>query len=463
MVEPITAVLIGAGNRGKDVYGRYALTYPNNLHFVAVAEPNPIRRKKFAEEHNIPPKRRFTSWEELLSLDKLATAAVITTQDQLHTQPALAALEKGYHVLLEKPMATTLEECRQLVDTAEKVDRHLQICHVLRYTSFFSTIKQVIVRKLIGDVITIEHRENVSYWHMVHSYVRGNWRNSEESSPMILAKCCHDLDILYWLVDSRPMKISSFGTITHFTSDNAPKGAPQRCLDGCPVAESCSYYAPRIYINIIPILRIARKGGSRFIRFLAYLALDHPRVLNILKTVIPPIKSLAEYDGWPVSIISEDSSLKGRLEVLKNGPYGRCVYHCDNNVVDHQIVGIEFQNGVTANLTMHGHSHEEGRTIRIDGTKGTLIGEFMASGHRLVLYDHLSGKERTLLQTGLELGHGGGDEGLTRAFVQLLRQKNLQMDPLTSARASLESHLMAFAAEKSRISGKVVDMDEFRK
>ncbi|MFX0094714.1 MAG: Gfo/Idh/MocA family oxidoreductase, partial [Candidatus Hodarchaeota archaeon] len=266
----------------------------------------------------------------------------------------------------------------------------------------------------------------------------------------------------YWLVNSKPKKISSFGTLTHFTSANAPEGSSQHCLDGCLVSNTCKFYAPRIYIDIIPLIHVARKGGSSFIRFLAYLALEQPRIFKTLKSFIPSIRRLSDYEGWPVSTISEDTSQKGRYEVLKNGPYGRCVYKCDNDVVDHQIVGIDFENGVTANLTMHGHSHEEGRTIRIDGTKGTIIGEFTSSGVFLVLYDHLSGKKRIILRTRMQEGHGGGDEGQIQAFIQLLKEKNKQANPLTSARASLESHLMAFAAEESRVSGKTIFMDEFR-
>ncbi|MFX0094713.1 MAG: Gfo/Idh/MocA family protein, partial [Candidatus Hodarchaeota archaeon] len=192
MIKPVSAVLVGAGNRGRDIYGNYALRHPDELQFVAIAEPNSIRRMKFAESHRISPDRIFESWEKMFTLEKMATSAIIATPDQLHTQPTIAALEKGYHVLLEKPMATTPDECLKLANTAEKSKKHLQIAHVLRYTSFFSSIKEIITKGMIGGIITIEHRENVSYYHMAHSFVRGNWRNSHESSPMILAKCCHD-------------------------------------------------------------------------------------------------------------------------------------------------------------------------------------------------------------------------------------------------------------------------------
>ncbi|MCK4848135.1 MAG: Gfo/Idh/MocA family oxidoreductase, partial [Candidatus Heimdallarchaeota archaeon] len=268
----ISAVLCGAGNRGKDVYGVYALQHPKDIVFVAVAEPNPVRRNEFATAHNIESQRCFESWEELLEQPKMADVAFITTQDQLHTQPTLKALEMGYHVLLEKPMAATLEECLLLTKKADECELELRIAHVLRYTPFFRKIKDLISTGRIGDVITIDLRENVSYYHYAHSFVRGNWNNLVKSSPMILAKSCHDMDILYWLVGVPVKYISSFGSLLHFRSENAPSGASGRCL-GCPAATSCKYYAPRLYIDIVPLLHVVAKSKLRRDRIIAKLAL----------------------------------------------------------------------------------------------------------------------------------------------------------------------------------------------
>ena len=455
--------MIGAGNRGKDVYGNYALYNPQDLEFVAVAEPNPIRKDLFAQAHAIPQSNQYETWEDLLQ-SKIADAAFICTQDQMHSAPAIKALELGYDVLLEKPMATRLEECIQLANKAEEMNKQLRIAHVLRYAPFFQKVYEIIQSGKLGDIITIDHRENVSYWHMAHSFVRGHWAKEKSSSPMILAKSCHDLDILYWLVGCFPKKISSFGSLKYFTPENAPLGAKDRCLDGCTVADSCKYYAPRIYIDIIPLLRIAQLGGTGMVRFVANLALNRPKLFSRLKK-FPIFRQVTEYRDWPVSTITEDYTIKGKWEALSNGPYGRCVYFADNDVVDHQVTIIEFENGVTSTFTMHGFSHLEGRTIRIDGTQGTLIGEFLASGEKLILYDHFNETEKVIIgqkvDLDAEIGHGGGDIGLIKSFI-----RSLQLDseePLTSAKSSLESHIMAFAAEKARLTNSTIQMDEYKK
>jgi hypothetical protein len=249
---------------------------------------------------------------------------------------------------------------------------------------------------------------------MAHSFVRGNWRNSQIESPMILAKCCHDMDILFWNLG--PVgRLNSFGSLIHYRPESAPPGAPERCTDGCPVADECPWYAPRLYLH------------------------DHT--------------------GWPVSAISEDPSLDARRHALETGPYGRCIYHCDNDVVDHQTVNMEFKSGATGVLFMHGHSHEEGRTMRYDGTRATLRGKFgYGHGDAIEIHDHLTGCIERIDPQARTSGHGGGDVGVMAAFVKALHDPGTA---LTTARQSLESHLMAFAAEKARLDGSIVYMDDF--
>jgi len=424
MPKPITAVLIGAGNRGYYAYGPYALQHPDEIRFTAVVEPHDERRRRFADDHNIPPERQFRTWEDLYEKGQIADVLLNCTLDRMHLDSTLPALELGYDVFLEKPMANTLAGNVRLVQTAEKYGRLLMIGHVLRYTAFFSTLHAIIASGRLGRIITVEHRENVVYWHMAHSFVRGNWRNSQIESPMILAKCCHDLDILYWNLGP-VTRLNSFGSLIHYRPENAPPGAPQRCTDGCPVADDCPWYAPRIYL---------RDDG---------------------------------YTGWPISVISEDTSLEARRRALETGPYGRCVYHCDNDVVDHQTVNMEFANGATGVLFMHGHSYEEGRTMRYDGTRATLRGKF-GYGHddTIEIHDHLTGQVEQIDpqiradQHTLAAGHGGGDEGIMRAFVRAIRGKG---DQLTTSRESLESHLMAFAAEEARMKGSILYMDDYRR
>lgn len=459
MAQPIEAVLIGAGDRGYSAYGSYALAHPGEIRFVAVAEPHDVRRARFAQAHSIPPERRFRTWEDLLAQGQIADAALICTLDGLHVDPTIAALGAGYDVLLEKPMATTVEDCVRLVQAAERSGRILMLCHVLRYTPFFSTLHDIVASGRLGELITVEHRENVSFWHMAHSYVRGNWRHSR-LSPMILAKCCHDLDILFWNLGA-VKRLSSFGSLLHYRAENAPPGAPERCTDGCPHETECPWFAPRLYLELIPLMQEARGSHSALERLAAGLYLDHPSFTNLVRRLIPVLDATLDYHGWPISIISEDTSPAARRRALESGPYGRCVYRCDNDVVDHQTVNMEFESGASGVLFMHGHSHREGRTMRYDGTRATLVGQFCLTESEIQIHDHLTG-EMEIIQPKLgfrDAGHGGGDEGVMRAFVRALRQGK---SPLASARASLESHLMAFAAEQARVEGTIVDMDAYR-
>ncbi|MFX0018827.1 MAG: Gfo/Idh/MocA family protein [Promethearchaeota archaeon] len=469
MKRPITAVLIGAGRRGLTIYGDFALKNKTKLKFIAVAEPIERRRKKFASLHGILPKRCYETWEDLFNEERLADVAFICTQDQMHTEPTIMALEKGYDILLEKPMAHTLQDCIKIVKKVEETGRILGVGHILRYSNFFSKVHEIVHKGLLGEIINITHRENVMWYHYAHSYIRGPWANVETSSPMILAKCCHDLDLLYWIVNSMPKKISSFGSLLHFKPENAPKGAPEYCLDGCPAKRYCLYYAPRIYIDIVPITQMMEKSKNLLIKLLGRLRRKHVNFLTYFSKIVKPLKKLRYYQDFPIYYLytgqKEDYSDKAKARILKSSPYGKCVYHCDNDVVDHQIVNIEFENNVTANLTMHGFSEQEGRTLRIDGTKATLIGEFHVSGETLFFYNHFSGKKKLIYRNKMSLESGRADEGdfeLLDAFIDTLIHKN-KSQPLTSARASLESHLMAFAAEESRLNEKVIDLEDFRR
>ncbi|HLV37325.1 MAG TPA: Gfo/Idh/MocA family oxidoreductase [Spirillospora sp.] len=417
-MSPITAVLLGAGGRGYRAYAPYALAHPDELQFVAVAEPIDDRRDRFGDEHHIPPERRFKSWEDLLAQGKIADALFNCTMDQMHTASTLAALEAGYDVLLEKPMAHNLIDNVRLVQAAEQTGRLLQICHVLRYTTFFRKIRDIVQSGRLGRIINIDHRENLIYWHMAHSFVRGNWRNLATSAPMILAKCCHDLDILTWILDQQVDRLTSFGSLLHFRPENAPQGAPQRCLDGCPVADECKFYAPRIYGH----------DGSAF----------------------------------TLNAVTYEPTREARMKALETSPYGRCVYYCDNDVVDHQTVNMEMSDGTTVTLIMQGHGFEECRTMRYDGTRATLQARFGGhGGHKITIRDHLSGTTEYIdVRDASDSGHGGGDFGLVASFLRAMRGE--PDDTLTSARASLESHLLAFAAEESRLNHRLIDMADFR-
>ncbi len=460
--------MLGAGRRGLQAYGEYALKNKKKLKFIAVAEPIKTRCEKFAKLHKIPSNRCYKSWEDLLLEEKLADVAFVCTQDQMHTKPTLLALEKGYHVLLEKPMAHRLEDCIKIVKKVEETGRVLGVSHVLRYTDFFSTVYEIARKGLLGDIVNISHRENVMWYHYAHSFIRGPWSNVEKSSPMILAKCCHDFDLLFHLVGSLPKKVSSFGSLMHFKPENAPKGAPEYCLEGCPAKDKCLYYAPRIYIDIIPQIQLMEKSDNRFLKILGKLRKNYVKFLKYISKFVTPLKELRYYRDFPIYYLytgqKEDYTDEAKLKILKNSQYGKCVYRCNNDVVDHQVVNIEFENGVTANLTMHGFSEQEGRTLRIDGTKATLIGEFHISGEKIILYDHFTGSEKLVHRKKLtrESGeHGVGNFELVDAYIESLINKE-KTQPLTNARETVESHLMAFAADESRLKGIVVDMEKFR-
>jgi predicted dehydrogenase len=431
----VKLALIGAGNRGF-AYGKYALLHPDEVQFVAVADPITERREQFLSAHRIS--NGFSSWEDLLSQPSLADAVIIATPDRLHVAPTVAALQRGYDVLLEKPMANTLSDCVELVRAAEQTGHNLQVCHVLRYSDFFNQIQQIVSSGVLGDLVTVEHRENVVYWHMAHSYVRGNWRRRDESSPMILAKCCHDLDLLYWIINEPMIRLSSVGSLRHFRPAQAPHpDIPMRCTDGCPIETECPFSAIGIYLERRPWRSIAQ-GVSN----------------------VPYYDFSVERD-WPFSVLAHgDLSSQAILSALHEGPYGRCVYHCDNDVVDHQVVTMETQSGISVVLVMHGHSDEEGRVMRYDGTKATLEARFMHNINEIRIHHHLTGRTEIVQPLGAHVTHGGGDAGLMAAFVESVRSG--QWGPLTSARAALESHLLAFAAEQARLDGSVISMETFR-
>ena len=358
----------------------------------------------------MPEENRFASWQALLEKPRMADCAFVCTLDDDHTEPAIRAMELGYHLLLEKPMSNTEDECRLIADTARKTGRTLAVCHVLRYTPFYMTLKKLIDCGAVGQVEAINQIENVGYWHQAHSFVRGNWRTVRETSPMLLQKSCHDMDIILWLMGRDCKRVQSFGSLRHFTPEHAPQGAPARCLDGCPHAESCPYYAPRLY-------------------------------MDMTRT------------GWPVDVITTDLSEEGRRKALEVGPYGRCVYHCDNDVVDRQVVNLEFEDGAVATFTMTAFSADFSRQLKIFGTKGQIFAD-MGTGE-IVLHPFGGEKQVVPLEEGNGSGHGGGDYGLMADFLNILRNGG---ESRTSAAVSLQSHLICFAAERSRKEHIVVEL-----
>ena len=459
-------LLLGAGDRGRG-YSDWILRNPGRIRIAGVAEPDDARREYIRERHGLPSRACFSDWHDALAADLPTDAVIVATQDQMHSLPAIRALEQGRHVLLEKPMAPTRDEVLAIASAARKSAGSLTVCHVLRYNSFFKAVKQVVTDGLLGEIQSIFHAENVSYYHFAHSYVRGNWGNTKTSSPIILAKSCHDLDILCWLADSPPVWVSSVAGQGFFTSANAPQGVPNRCSDGCPAASMCLYEAERTYLKGVP-LKTAIARGSGPLALAARFGLRYPR----FAARVPGLSRYAVWKEWPTSTLTTDLTEDGIRAALRNGPYGRCVFRCDNDQPDHQDTIIRFDNGITATFRLHGRSHEEGRTMRIDGSRATLKGRF-GSGTVLELHPHGSTKPIAIPVAGDILGHSEADAAIMQAWSEMVapnsgsadrgpdgtRAGGIQAGGLsTDAQTSLVSHILAFAAHDSAITGKAQDL-----
>lgn len=414
----ITGVLIGAGQRGMDVYAAYAQKYPTEFSIVAVAEPDETRRKEMQRRHHIPDSRAYASWEQLLAEDKLADCALVCTQDRFHAAPAMAALQKGYHVLCEKPMSPDARDCIAMAQCAKETGKTLTVCHVLRYSPFFTRLKAVLDSGVIGDLVSIQHMECVGYWHQAHSFVRGNWRNSQETSPMILQKSCHDMDILAWLTGEQCLSVSSFGSLKHFRKENAPAGSAPRCFDGCKLTHTCPYYCGKIYLQ------------------------DEEWYSDTIRRVV-----------------ALDGTLEHVAEALKTGPYGRCVYHCDNDVVDHQVVNLQFTHDVTVSFTMCAFTYEGSRIMQILGTRGQIRCDMEKNS--ITIWDFLTGNREDITVKTNSSGHSGSDDAFMRGFLHTVETNGVYT--LSSAEASLQSHLMALAAEESRVTGKTIQLADFQR
>ncbi len=418
---PLTLAAVGCGSRIQ-VYSALAAAMPDRYRVVAAADPIPDRLERVRQLSKNPGLRTFANDRELFAAGKLADVLMIGTQDPDHVGPCIAAMELGYDVLLEKPIATNFREVQRLETAANRLGRRVLICHVLRYTTFYSKIKDLIAAGTLGDLIAVNATEGVGLFHQAHSFVRGHWAVTERCSPMIISKSCHDLDILSWLVDAPCESVSSFGSTAYFNAAHAPAGAPARCTDGCPVAATCPYDAHR-YLG-------DQRGWLHWV-----------------------------YDRDDVAT---DAEIKAWLATSK---WGRCVYHCDNTAVDRQSVNLHFANRVTATFTMTAFS--EGRELEIRGTRGILqAGEAIRrlTGHDIAITDHAT-KQVTWhdvpVLEGEFAGHWGGDRGLMDLLHAELQRSN-PADMRSSLQRSVESHAIGFAAEESRVTGQTVRLDEFR-
>lgn len=423
-MKTYSVIIIGAGNRGSN-YSRKLDALRDRYQVVAVAEPYEGRRNYVRDMFNLPQEMCFSSWQEILDRPKMADIAIIATMDAEHYEPAMKAISLGYNLLLEKPVAPTPEQCADIAVAAREKGVEVLVCHVLRYTPFYNRVKEIVVNGTIGDIVSVVAVEAVGNEHQSHSYVRGNWHSEAETTPMLLAKSCHDLDIIQWLVDKPCLKVSSFGSLTHFTRDNAPEGAPQRCIDGgCPVENTCPYNCRKLYYDDKDNAWF-RKAATR----------------GIAKEYLPTDEEV--------------------MTALKTTDFGLCVYQANNDVVDHQVVNMEFEGGITASFTMNAFN-KGGRYIRLFGTKGELYANM--SDTEITVYtfedkkNHIYPVSKT--EESILGGHGGGDQGIVAELHEYLSGEytgycaaNIQI--------SVQNHMIGFAAEKARHEGTVEDVQAF--
>jgi predicted dehydrogenase len=412
--RPLTVAVLGAGTRGR-LFAELLAELPHLAQVVAVAEPRAAYRDDFAARHGLPACQVFNTWQEFVSAPRLCDAVIVATMDRDHLGPALACLDKGYDMLLEKPMAPTLAECRVLDRAQRESGSLVAVCHSLRHQKGFAMVKALVAGGRLGRVMSVDQLEQVGFEHYAHSYIRGNWGNAGRATPMLLAKSCHDLDYLSHLVGAPATHVSSFGHLSHFRPEHAPEGSTARCTEGCRVEHSCPYSAIKQYVQ-------------------------------------------ADLTAWPAAVISPVHTPQAHFEAIRTGPYGRCVWRSDNDVVDHQVVAIQYANQVTATFTMTGFTQSQGRRLRVHGTAGELRFDEHANAITLKTFGD---RNTERIDLGPEAGaHGGGDHRIVRAWLEALHRRDPAMI-LTDVQASLATHTIAFAAEASRLAGRTVALAEF--
>ena len=410
----VTVSIIGLGGRGGEAYGRYLINLKDKFKITHVCDIDHVRLNKYGDLFDVPTENRFDAEEKFFER-KWSDVLFITTQDRLHVRMAKKALLLGYDIVLEKPISEYVEELKELSVLAKATGRKVMVCHVLRYTVTMRKLKEILDSGAIGKLVSIDHTENVVYWHEAHSYVRGNWRNREVATPMIMAKCCHDLDLLQNFVGSKCHSVASMGSLAYFKAENKPAGSADRCTQ-CPYIDNCSYSAKKIYIDMWK---------------------DCGRPANL----------------FPFSLITDvyPTTEEALQTAIEEGPYGRCVFACDNDVVDNQTVIMQFENGVTATLKMEAFVKDGGRDIRFFGTEGELV---LCEAEGTITLKKYFGENTvwklTDLTDDLE-GHGGGDHRMIDRLYEVMTDPKTLSD--TSIDNSVESHYMALAAEESRLNG----------
>lgn len=406
MERSVRIAVIGAGMRGTALARKAA---GRSAEVVAVAEPGAERRAGFSRDFSLPESAAFASWEELCASVVDCDAAIIATMDNQHTDPALACLRRGWHLLLEKPMADSLEGCMAIERAQRETGSALSVCHTLRYLDSYRAIQRIVEAGVLGRLIHIEHMEAIGHARFVHNYVRGRWSKEEQNTFLLLHKCCHDIDLIHWLIGKRCLRVASFGSLTHFTPREAPEGSGTRCVVDCGLSADCRHSARRLYLE-------------------------------------------GDLNAWPARDISVTHTLEAHLEAIQNGPFGLCAWKSGNDVVDHQTVLMEFEGGATSTCTLTGYSATNGRRIRLQGTEGELH------------YDEATGRMTTrrfdeesahCQDFPVSSSYHPEDDDIVQHWLHAISNPG-DSRIAVDAREALGSHAIVFAAERARREARVV-------
>lgn len=408
--------LIGAGNRGQGTFGQYALDMPHRAKFTAVVEPDRVKRDFFAATHRIDPARCFSRYEDFFLADlKDIEGVIIATLEDERIPPILKAMEHAYHILVEKPLCTQAADLVRLHDATKDYPGILIVCHQMRLAPIFRTIKSLVDSGRYGDIVCIQHSENLSYSHMAHSFVRGLF-NSSRLTPMLLAKSCHDMDLLTYIVGKKARKVASFGSLKYFKKENCPEGAPPFCLEGCKHYQSCPYHVLKLYFEADTDPAYLRQMG----------------------------------------VVKDKDHLR---ELLLKNCFGKCVFQSDNDVVDNQTVQIEFEDDIHVSFTMCGHNGIERRMTKISMTNGEIDYDGVSGDIKVHSFEPLCHESMVVDSRGV---HGGGDRAIMDNFIDAIESGDKSI-LLTPIQQSLEGHLLVFAAEESRKTSRVIDLPEYER
>ena len=417
--KPMRMAVIGAGSRGR-AYSKYSEITDKKLEIVAVADIDREKLQIFSEIYNIPKELQFCSGEELLKAKLDVDTILIATPDRTHVKFAIDFSDAGYNIILEKPIGIDLDEVNTISNIVRTHKEQLfGICHVLLYTPLTKKIKTILDSGSVGEIVSIQHLEPIGYWHYVHSYVRGNWRREDTSSPLLLAKSCHDIDWIMHIMQEDVENVSSFGSLNYFHERSKPEKASDRCIN-CPLEETCSFSAKKFYMNLL------KNGDFK----------------------------------WPLDVVINEFTEEALDYALRVGPYGRCVYSCDNTVVDNQVVNIQFKNRKTANFSVIAFSDVAFRQTRIFCTNGMI--ETDGKEIKVFSFQNNSWETITVFSSGVTAaaGHGGGDFGFMEAYISAWQRDDYHIINKRTLEGCL-SHKVVFAAEESRLSSSVITVSDF--